>query len=65
MDDDVLLDTPTAAKLLGMSRQWLEAKRAEGTGPPFLKLGTSRLSPVRYRRSAILRYMEECERAPA
>ena len=34
-----LLDTPRAAKMLGMSSRTLEKWRGLGTGPPYLKLG--------------------------
>lgn len=43
------LTTEEAARLVGLSRKTLEAKRLTGEGPRFLKLGRS----VRYRREDI------------
>lgn len=34
-----LLDTPSAAKMIGMSSRTLEKWRTLGEGPPFLKFG--------------------------
>ena len=41
------LTTAEAAELLGTTKRALEALRARGNGPPFVRLGRS----VRYRRS--------------
>ena len=57
-DDDVLIDSPAAAKMLGVSRQWMELRRAKGDGPPYLKLGDSRTSIVRYRRGDVRRWLQ-------
>ena len=34
-----ILRTPKAAEYLGISESWLEKKRLEGGGPPYIKLG--------------------------
>jgi hypothetical protein len=53
VDDDILVDTPKAAEILGVSHQWLELGRCDGYGPPYVKL-TKRL--VKYRRSDLREY---------
>ena len=45
------LDTRAAAALLGVSVKGLEAMRARGNGPPFIRVGNR----VRYRRSDLLK----------
>lgn len=42
----------------GLTPSWLERKRCSGDGPPFVKLGEGRFSPVRYRRCDIETYIE-------
>jgi hypothetical protein len=56
-DDDVLDDTPAVAKVLGVSRQWVELSRAKGNGPAYLKLGDGPNSPIRYRRGDVRRWL--------
>jgi predicted DNA-binding transcriptional regulator AlpA len=51
---DDLLETGDAAKLLGVSRSFLEIGRCRGYGPRFIKLSTR---CVRYRRSDILKWL--------
>jgi hypothetical protein len=51
---DALADTPQTAAFLNCSEALLERRRWDGTGIPFLKLGRS----VRYRKSAVLAYLE-------
>jgi excisionase family DNA binding protein len=46
------LDTRQAADLLGCSRKGLEATRARGEGPPYVRIGRR----VRYRREDLERY---------
>lgn len=38
--DDLILGTPEAAEMLGVSSKTLENWRSIGTGPKFLKIGT-------------------------
>lgn len=56
MSDDAkeFLSTAETARFLGVTPSKLEHDRAAGTGLPYLKLGRA----VRYRRSAIERYLE-------
>ena len=53
---DQLITTPVLCEWLGVSLQWAEIARLKGTGPPFKKLGHSR---VRYKRSDVLAWLEE------
>jgi hypothetical protein len=55
-DADPLLDTAAAALELNCSKSFLEKGRVTGCGPEFVKLG----GLVRYRRSALHRYVDEC-----
>jgi predicted DNA-binding transcriptional regulator AlpA len=59
-NDDPLLDTPVAAAYLGSSVPTLERHRRFGTGPDWVKMG----GLVRYRKSALDSYIEECTRRP-
>lgn len=49
------------AKLIGLDEKWLAAAR-EGrkgsTGPPFVKIGSGRTSPIRYPLSELIKWME-------
>jgi predicted DNA-binding transcriptional regulator AlpA len=38
-DDDVVVRTPAAAGMLGMSIPWMEAGRSYGYGPKFIHIG--------------------------
>lgn len=49
-----LLTTKEAAKLLGMSRSFLERDRWQGARIPFVRVGTR---AVRYRQEEIHRYL--------
>jgi hypothetical protein len=57
--DDALLNTIEAANILGVSPQWLEARRdneARSTeGPTYVRLGAL----YKYRRSDLYSYIEE------
>ena len=44
-----------------MTRRWWQKKRQDGTGPPYLKLGPSRSSPVRYWLSVATAYLAKCQ----
>jgi len=48
------MDTKTAARYMGLSRQWLEISRHKKSGPRYSKLS----SRVRYRKSDLDAYME-------
>ncbi|SEP49946.1 Helix-turn-helix domain-containing protein [Rhodospirillales bacterium URHD0017] len=51
--DDQLLTSDQAAAILGLQVNTLEIWRFRGQGPRFLKLGTRKQSPVRYKRSDV------------
>jgi predicted DNA-binding transcriptional regulator AlpA len=55
-----LLDTDQTATLLGLKRNTLEIYRHKGKGPPFIKMGTAPQAPVRYVRSAVMEWVENC-----
>jgi predicted DNA-binding transcriptional regulator AlpA len=52
--DDELLITDEAARVLGKTASWLGVMRARGIGPRYLKLDGWR---VRYRRADLLQYL--------
>lgn len=54
--DDELLSTREVANWLKVSEVWLEIGRTHGYGPTFVKISPRR---VRYRRDAVLRFLEE------
>lgn len=57
-DDDELLNSTEAAKLLGgLHPLTLAAWRSQGRGPPYVKLGDRPKSPVRYRRADLEKYL--------
>jgi predicted DNA-binding transcriptional regulator AlpA len=58
---DPLFVTPEAARYIKMSAPSLERWRGQGLGPDFCKMGGS----VRYRKSALDQYIEECTRSAA
>jgi DNA-binding transcriptional MerR regulator len=53
-DDDHLLTELQAASLLNLSVRTLQAWRARGAGPPFVKAGRA----IRYRRRDLLRWLD-------
>jgi predicted DNA-binding transcriptional regulator AlpA len=55
-DPDQLLDTNAVAKLLAVSRQWVELGRHYHYGPPYLRLSPKR---IRYRRRDLLAWLAE------
>lgn len=57
---DPLFDTPTAAAYLGASEPTLQRWRKLQTGPAFIKMA----GLVKYRRSDLDRYIDECTRSP-
>ena len=54
IDLDDLLSSKEAATLLGIKSNTLEIWRHQGRSPPYLKLGDSPQSTVRYQRSAVI-----------
>lgn len=52
---DKLLTTGEVAKLLNVSKAWLEYHRWKGDGIPFLRIGTR---TVRYRESNVKAWLE-------
>ena len=50
------LTTEQLAERWGISPRTLEARRARGDGPQFVRIGRGRKALVRYRLSAILEY---------
>ena len=49
---------PQAAKLTGFSLRALEAMRARRIGPAYVKVGTAKNSPIRYRLEDIHTWMQ-------
>lgn len=58
MQDDELMTPHEAAARLKVHKETLEAWRAQRKGPKWIKLGESKRSPVRYRRSDIEAYLK-------
>lgn len=61
-DDDELVPPRPTARLLGISENTLANWRVAGTGPPYVKLGNSRTSAIRYRRSDIKAFIAQMAR---
>lgn len=53
-----LLTPKEVADLLKVTTDTLEAWRAKRQGPAYIKLGTGKRSPVRYKRSALDDYLK-------
>jgi len=51
-DPELAIDTPWAARLLGLANITLHQIRARGEGPPFFRIGRT----VRYRLGDVLAY---------
>ncbi len=58
VDLEELLTEAASAAILGLRPGTLANWRARGHGPHFLRLGTKRRAPIRYKRSAILEYRD-------
>lgn len=58
---DKLLETWRVAKLINMSKSWLEKGRIYSYGPPFIRMrrSGSKVGAIRYRLSAVVRWLEE------
>lgn len=61
-DDPLLAEVSAGDVLGGISPKTLQAWRASGRGPRFVKLGTGPRAPVRYRLSELHRWLATCER---
>jgi predicted DNA-binding transcriptional regulator AlpA len=59
-----LLYTRDAALILNVSAAWLERKRWEGAGPPFIRVGGPTGRAVRYRASDLLAWINANRRDP-
>jgi predicted DNA-binding transcriptional regulator AlpA len=57
-DGDEMLAPKKVAALTGYSQVWLAKRRADGTGPPFVKVNRR---SVRYRRSKLVAWVKERE----
>jgi hypothetical protein len=55
--DDLLSNEQTAA-ILGVKPNTLEIWRCKGKGPAFIKLGAHPSSPIRYRRSRLMAWLD-------
>jgi hypothetical protein len=62
LEDDTLLSTLQCANWLGVSTQFLEIGRIKGYGPPAVNIAPR---VVRYRKTSVLRWLIERERAYA
>ena len=60
---DPLLKETQAAETLTVSIKTLQHWRATGSGPAFVKLGTGLRAPVRYRKSALIKFLSDCDRS--
>lgn len=58
-DKDDLLTTAETAAHLGIKINTLEIWRTKGRGPEFIKLGDAPQAPVRYRKSAVVAWLEQ------
>lgn len=59
---DPLLKEDQAAELLNVAVKTIQHWRTTGAGPRYAKLGTGLRAPVRYRKSALLQFIAECDR---
>lgn len=55
--DRLLTDREVEARF-GLSATWLERRRRMGGGPTWIKLGTGRTSPVRYRARDVTAWLD-------
>jgi hypothetical protein len=59
---DEVFTAKQAADHLKFTPDYLERLRSTGKGPPYLKIGNARTSPVRYRRSDVDAWLDQHER---
>lgn len=57
-----LLKESCAALVVDLKVKTLQAWRVSGHGPKYLKLGPGKRAAVRYRRSDLIAFLEECQR---
>ena len=57
-DLDELLTEAASAAILGLMPATLGSWRARGHGPAYIRLGTKRRAPIRYKRGVILEYRD-------
>ena len=57
---DRLMNTREAAEMLGIATSTLDTWRSDGRPcqPPYVKFGTARKAPVRYRRADVEAWLE-------
>ena len=53
------LSPKEASRLLGVSTHLLQKWRSNGVGIPYVKLGQSTSSIIRYQKSALLEYLKD------
>lgn len=63
-DLDDMIDTRTAAAMVGVAPVTMQVWRGRGKGPRYYKVGPSRTGAVRYRRGEVLRYLKAAEVRP-
>lgn len=54
-----LLDNERTSSLLGIKPNTLEIWRCKGKGPRFIKLGSEKQSPIRYRRADVAEWINQ------
>ena len=57
-NQDELLTSAETAALLGIKPNTLEIWRCKSRGPAFVKMGDTPQSPIRYRRSKVMEWLE-------
>ncbi len=57
LKDDVVMGTPEASRVTGLSQKTLRQLRCEKTGPRWFKLGDKKQSRALYRRSDLERWL--------
>lgn len=62
--DYELINTREAARLLSVSRAFLERDRWAGPTIPFIRIGGGKKGAVRYERSVLIDYLESCRVNP-
>jgi len=58
MNSQEYLSPKEASILLGISTHLLQKMRSLGTGIPYIKLGQSKSSVIRYQKSDLLEYLD-------
>ena len=59
MNDERLLSEVEVEAIYGIKRRLLQQWRHRRVGPPFIKLGSSKASPVRYKKRDLEKYLED------